>query len=337
MDKKSRVTIIEVLRGLAALSVSWYHFTNGQGLLQEGWLKQTGSYGWLGVECFFVISGFVIPLSMYRGNFKFFNDWRIFFGKRLLRLEPPYFVSIVLTVALWYASTLMPGFAGQAPNISWMQLMGHLGSLNAFLGYDWINPVFWTLAIEFQYYILIAFCYVLIAAQNARVRWISTIGLGLLSFLPIGSKFILHFIVLFVLGIVTFQHHVGLVRKKAYFLSLLVLSVISFFTLGYLVTLVGLFTALLMAFVQVNSPRPLTFLGTISYSMYLFHVSIGGRIVNLGRRFAHTWPTQIWVLLLAVALTIASAYLIYLCVERPAKLWSASLKYRSNRSLNVGV
>jgi peptidoglycan/LPS O-acetylase OafA/YrhL len=327
MDKKSQVTVIEPLRGFAALAVCWFHFTNGQGLLPDGWLRSSGSFGWLGVECFFVISGFVIPLSMYSGKFKFLVDWKIFFGKRFLRLEPPYLVSILLTAGLWQLSSIAPGFAGKPPNISFLQFFAHLGYVNAFLGYDWINPVYWTLAIEFQYYVIISLFYFLIASPNKKITCASTLGLAALSFLPISGEFVLHFMVLFAFGIVTFQQYVGLISRKVFYIQMLLLSAISVGSLGFIITGIGISTALLIAFVRFPVPKLISFLGMISYSIYLIHVPVGGRIVNLGKRFAHTLPTQILVLLCAFAVTILSAYIMYYWIERPAKIWSSSLKY----------
>jgi hypothetical protein len=34
------------MRGVAAAAVAWFHFTNGAGLLSDGWLKASGAYGW---------------------------------------------------------------------------------------------------------------------------------------------------------------------------------------------------------------------------------------------------------------------------------------------------
>jgi peptidoglycan/LPS O-acetylase OafA/YrhL len=75
----TKFEIIEVLRGLAAFSVMWFHFTNGnQDFLQEGWLELSGKYGWLGVEVFFVISGFIIPYSLWRSQYTVKHHWFIF-------------------------------------------------------------------------------------------------------------------------------------------------------------------------------------------------------------------------------------------------------------------
>src|SRR6185295_7492339 len=156
---RSRVEIVEPLRGFAALAVSWYHFTQGGGLMQPGWLKSTGTYGWLGVEVFFVVSGFVIPFAMNRGQYIASADLGTFLLKRIVRLYPPYLFAIALVLVLWYLSAAIPGFRGTPPSVELVPLILHFGYLNSLLGYPWALPVMWSLAIEFQFYVLVAFAY----------------------------------------------------------------------------------------------------------------------------------------------------------------------------------
>src|SRR6476659_1629485 len=98
IDKsRARVGTIDVLRGVAAVAVAWFHFTNGnQQFMSAGLIKSSGHYGWLGVEVFFVVSGFIIPYSLYRGGYRVRLHWRRFVAKRILRLDPPYIAAIVL-------------------------------------------------------------------------------------------------------------------------------------------------------------------------------------------------------------------------------------------------
>src|SRR5207244_1915888 len=65
-----RIEAIQGLRGLAAFSVCWFHFTNGNPtFLSPGILKSSGTLGGLGVEIFFVISGFIVPYSLYTSGY----------------------------------------------------------------------------------------------------------------------------------------------------------------------------------------------------------------------------------------------------------------------------
>ena len=56
-----RLQAVEYTRGVAAFMVMWFHFTY---LMPDGVLRASGLYGYLGVEAFFVISGFIIPYAM---------------------------------------------------------------------------------------------------------------------------------------------------------------------------------------------------------------------------------------------------------------------------------
>ncbi|MEO5903218.1 MAG: acyltransferase family protein [Gemmatimonadaceae bacterium] len=122
------------------------------------------------MEVFFVVSGFIIPYSLYRGGYRLRLHWRRFVTKRILRLDPPYLATIVLVIVLTYASAAVPGFKGAQPHFTAKQLLLHLGYLNAFTGGDWVNPVFWTLAIEVQFYLMISAIFPLLVHRNTWVR-----------------------------------------------------------------------------------------------------------------------------------------------------------------------
>ena len=92
----TRVAVVNALRGLAALWVAWYHVT---GLLQpeSSLLATLGRYGFMGVQVFFVVSGFVIPYALHRAHYEL-PQFPRFLAKRLLRLHPPY-LAVVATIA----------------------------------------------------------------------------------------------------------------------------------------------------------------------------------------------------------------------------------------------
>ena len=158
-----QVAVLGPMRGLAALSVCLFHFTNGvPDFLPDGDIvKQLGSFGFLGVQVFFVISGFVIPLSMRARGYQL-GDVFTFMVRRLKRLEPPYFASILLVIALHLISSSVPGFKGEAFTLTWQQALARIAYLNAVLDLGWLSPVFWALAIEFQFYLFIALLFPLL-------------------------------------------------------------------------------------------------------------------------------------------------------------------------------
>jgi peptidoglycan/LPS O-acetylase OafA/YrhL len=70
MSAPQRLPVLDMLRGIASFAVCWFHLTNGNvAFLPAGILKSSGAYGWLGVEVFFVISGFVIPYALERSRY----------------------------------------------------------------------------------------------------------------------------------------------------------------------------------------------------------------------------------------------------------------------------
>jgi peptidoglycan/LPS O-acetylase OafA/YrhL len=326
--RAAHVEVLEPLRGFAALAVAYFHFTNSGGLLPSGWLKTSGAYGWLGVEVFFVISGFIIPFSLHQARYRFSSHLTRFLLKRVVRLDPPYVVAIALTVVLGYVSAAIPGFRGSPPSVDPIQLLLHFGYLNAFFGYPWIIPVLWTLAIEFQFYFLIAVIFPLIAHTSTRIRLGALSVMCGLAFVIPDRALVFHYLGLFVLGMLTFTKYVELTPVRSYLLLLIPFSVATAMSLNMLTAVVGLLTALLIAFAHIPRFAPFAFLGAISYSMYLLHAPIGGRVVNFGARFAHNAIAQIAVLALAIGISIVAAYLLYRFVERPARKWSSSLRYQ---------
>lgn len=163
---------VSLLRAFAATAVVVYHvieLTPWKTFATEGPLV-TFRIGWIGVDLFFVISGFVITasaLALHRSNRDEFN--RKYWTRRLSRILPLY----VLTGALWIA-IFGPGFFNQS--------------------FDSIDGVNWTLGIEMQFYLAVALsipwlartpgwriwvCCILIA-WTWRAAWPLTLGVTLL-------------------------------------------------------------------------------------------------------------------------------------------------------------
>ncbi len=326
----TRLPLIDALRGIASLGVAWFHFTHGNAhFLGEGWLKSSGEHGWAGVQAFFVVSGFVIPYALHRARYEL-RDFGRFVLKRIIRLDPPYLVGICMAVLLAYAGSLSPGFAGTKPTFTVSQLALHLGYLNSFTDQAWVNPVFWSLGIEFQYYLLIGLMFPLFASTRSPVRF-GAVAILLLPGLFVGrhSLIFVH-LPLFVLGIMAFQHRVGLLHRVSLAAGVLVAAGLTWHTTGPVAALVGLATA---GGVLGGRARAgvLGWFGMISYSLYLVHVPIGGRVVNLGARFAHGQTAQVSVLAAAMLTSVCAAYVLYRLVERPSQAWSARVAYRLGR------
>jgi peptidoglycan/LPS O-acetylase OafA/YrhL len=320
----SRVNILDPLRGVAALAVAWCHFSATDPI---NVIKLSGAYGYLGVEVFFVISGFVIPYALSRANYSP-GYYPRFLLKRVLRLDPPYIVSILLTLLVLFLRFAAHGFRGeQMQHVSAVQLLLHLGYVNAFFGYAWIIPIYWTLAIEFQFYVSIGILYPLISHRSQWVRHVTLICLGLTYLIDRSGTFIFHYVFLFLLGIVTYQHRNGLLGRTFYLCTVALLLACLLESLGLAITIAGVATALAIAFLD-TSGGPLKFFGKISYSVYLTHIIVGDNILDFSLRRVHSTAGRLCLYVIAFGATILCAYLLYRLVERPSQRWSASIPYR---------
>jgi peptidoglycan/LPS O-acetylase OafA/YrhL len=322
----NRITTVDALRGIASVSVAWFHFTQANAALGPGILKSSGKYGWLGVDVFFVISGFVIPYSLNKAKYGHRQFW-CFLSKRIVRLDPPYLANICFIIALAYVVPLVPGFHGSRPNFTITQLLFHFAYLNSVAGKTWINPVYWSLAIEFQYYLLVGLLFPVLAGSRAWIRML-TVGSLLVPgfFLPSVSLLFAH-LPLFVAGILTFQFKSDRLTKGAFLAALAFDCVVTGLGRGPVIAATCVGTALLIAFVEFGG-KTLTWLGLISYSLYLMHVPIGGKIIDLGERFAHGKTEVALVLAAATSGSILAAWVLYRAVELPSQRFSSRISYR---------
>lgn len=325
-EVQNKISGVHSLRGLASLAVCWFHFTNGNPhYLEAGVLKASGSYGWVGVEAFFVISGFIIPYSLFRSSYNI-RHFPQFVVKRILRLDPPYLTSILFIVILSYLSTLSPLYSGEKFAINWLQLLCHLGYLNAFLNMGWLNPVFWSLAIEFQYYLLIGLIFPLIMSRTRSLRVMTLAALACIALCIRQETLICHYLFLFLIGILFLQYYVKIIGLSEALLTSIPVALGCSLTLGKTVTITAVVSICMIMAPSLQS-KVLLFLGDISYSLYLIHVPFGGRLINLGQRFAHGSLARIVVLVLALGLSVLIAYVFFRYVERPWQRLSSSIRY----------
>lgn len=322
------ISSLDLLRGLAAVAVCFFHFTHGNpGFLSEdNILYQAGRYGFLGVDVFFVISGFVIPYSMHRAGYTFSALGR-FLGKRFVRIEPPYLLSIILVLALNWISTLSPYYRGSEFSIDFTQLVLHFGYLNAFFGMPWLNDVYWTLAIEFQYYLIIALVFPLLTWNNKTVYYIFLLVFALLGFLIDSHSFIFNYSLLFIVGILLFQFRIGYLKKNEFGALLLIALMLIFIKFDKRYLVAALLPYFFIMYFDFKG-KIAAFLGNISYSLYLVHIPIGGRIINISEvLFADALMRDLMVFA-ALAISIFSAWLFYLFIEKPAIRWAKRIKYK---------
>lgn len=322
-----QIEIITEMRGFAAAAVFLFHFIClSNGYIYGKYLYAIVDYGKYGVEFFFVISGFVIPYSMLKAGYRL-SDFFRFFQKRLVRIEPPYLIIVALTVVFLYVRSIFdPGRQlGQMP--PWQEVALHVGYLIPFSQYQWLNIVFWTLGVEFQFYLLFSLAFPLFV-NNQWLRRIIYAVLTAACFLPHDRGMFLYWTPIFLMGIHTAFLKLKRVGAVEYWITIAILWGFSTYRLGWPISLFALSAVLLIYFEPAIKSRLLHFLGKISYSLYLSHLLVGFFFINLGIRFTKHGYQKIFFVTAGVAATLYFSYLLYRFVEKPAKKWAAAVKYR---------
>ncbi|MET7653829.1 acyltransferase [Streptomyces sp. NPDC005486] len=151
---ESRLRALDGLRLLAALMVCFYHYAGKNGEVAQSWhqspsvkfptLSQFATYGSLGVQFFFLISGFVICMSSWGRSV---GD---FFRSRVARLYPAYWAAIVLVTA---AGLALPVVASPLRSD---EILTNLTMLQQPMGVPRVLGVDWTLWVEVRFYALFA-------------------------------------------------------------------------------------------------------------------------------------------------------------------------------------
>ena len=166
-DSGGRLRALDGLRLVAALMVALYHYGGRDGEVARAWgssprdqfptLHSLFAYGCLGVQVFFVISGFVICMSGWG------RPLTSFFASRASRLLPAYWAAVLLVTGVF----ALPVVAYRA--VSPSDALVNLTMLQMPLGVDRVLGVCWTLWAEVRFYALFALCVVLPGANRRRV------------------------------------------------------------------------------------------------------------------------------------------------------------------------
>lgn len=305
---------IDLLRGFAALAVGFFHLTTA--FLQPGNpLRFIFERGHLGVECFFVISGFIIPYTLWRKNHHLRDAGR-FLLARVLRLHPAYLASLALMLlTLWLPNHLPPPWF-KAATIDWSNIALHLLYLSEICGKPWINGVYWSLAIEMQYYLLLAFAFPLL---HRGPKWLvfSAVALFAASGSWAPHPLVFHHAGLFTPGILLFLAHTGRIQTW----ELLLATAASITLLALQSGSLHRPAAVLAAFLIIRhlrwNPPAGAFLGRISYSFYLVHTIVGFAILNLFIPLISSELFRSTAVLLAIAAAILAGTLFHHLVEAP--------------------
>ncbi len=349
--------MLDLLRFLAALSVVSFHWII-IGATRLGWhqgmrthtggvpvpLLHAAAYGWIGVELFFLISGFVICMSSWGHRLAGFVK------SRLARLMPAYWFSVAAIVIL--SRFPAPGAPARHGGLGDTALV-NLTMLQAGYSVTGLSSVYWTLWVELWFYLIfstvvllgltyrrvLAFCCLwligTVTATAANNQFLDTViqpatapffiaGICFYLMRRYQPNFLLWLLVAtcFLLG----QHSVidqgsraiwGAGIKYSWAIGTSLLAV--FFTVMAMVALGKL---------DRISWRGLTVLGALTYPLYLLHMDLGFAFFD--RADQHLGHAN--AILAALPAVLILCWLVHRYVERPASRW---IKHHFDRAITA--
>ncbi|WP_371814256.1 acyltransferase family protein [Phycicoccus sp. HDW14] len=339
---------LDALRFVAAFAVLAYHFTArdssawGEGRHPwEVWpdVFRVTRYGHLGVQLFFVISGFVILMSAWG------RTPRAFVVSRATRLLPAYWVAVLATgfllVVLWPVG-----------DVAVWEVVTNLTMVQSALGVAHVDGVYWTLFAELLFYVLVTLL-LLVGLTRGRVLVLVLVWPPLAALAHTSGQDLLATLLnwytapFFCLGMVLYLIH----RWGPSLLHLLLLGYSCALAVGVTATrfpdgapsVTGATPSLGVVLGTVSvipllvwaaarfAPRGrawrwLTVLGALTYPLYLLHEYWGWYVLHLVAPRLDRWAA----LALAIAVCLALAWAVHRLVERP-------LAPRLRRALQQGL
>lgn len=364
-DNNGIVRAIEPLRAFAAFSVLMLHviyFTNWMDFPKTGPLAWFW-VGWLGVDLFFVISGFVVTMAAFRELGRAQKKPRIFFlARRIARIAPLYYLSMIVFLLAINHDALKGDQA-------WLQVLSHLFFVHNFsqVTAGAINGPTWTIGTEMQLYLLVAalipflskfrplifvctcvmvaigfryFAYTLnVGAASSLLSHVTTQMPGMLDSFGMGmalamlrqrgkltSLSVRYWLILCLIaacGLIACQQILSIYRESYWDNWILP----TFFRSAAAFACASLVLAALTAPQKMEAaiPRLFIYLGQISYGIYLWHAIVILFLLKYGAlgKFAF--------LLITLATTITLATISWVFIEKP--ITRAVLRWRLLRSV----
>jgi peptidoglycan/LPS O-acetylase OafA/YrhL len=222
---------------------------------------------------------------------------------------------------------LAPLHAGPVIHVGARQAFYHLIFINDLAGVPWINVVYWTLAIEWQWYALIGLLFALLVSRNPVLRFLPVAAFMVFYFLCTSDRIVFHTLPIFLIGVFVFQYKIGLIGRWRLLALIAAMLWAMRWPTGWTDAGVSVATGLLIAFVSFRH-RIADFLGDVSYSVYLLHLPIGvGLICWLSR----VLPYASWYLgvldCVGMAAAVAASYVLYRWIEKPAQEMSSRMRF----------
>lgn len=329
MASPQKIMILDSLRGIVALFVALHHFLHfenhhGRLISADNAVLEAISPFMIGsVSVFFIISGYVIYLHLDRHEYqlKLFGKFML---KRIVRLHIPMIICILIIVVINNAFNY---YLHLPLEFSSERLLANIFLYASLLPeLDWYNPIFWTLAIEFQFYILIALLYPIIRKTLFWPLLIGGIAFFLINFFFQLDYVMTYYGAYFIIGIALYLYHSNQFSWLLTSIIILVGSADVIVNHDFLYPVIPLLSIPVILWVKTRF-RFLEWMGELSYSFYLMHGLFGGWFIYFTGRFASNGWMQILVVLGALILSFGGSYLFYLAVEKGSLKMSRKISY----------
>jgi len=350
-----RLTALDGLRGVAILLVMGFHyFYHLQSFYYKSTLYPYGEtfsnvpifkYGYMGVELFFIISGFVIAMTLESS--KSLLDFAI---RRLVRIWPALIVSAVITFFLlnWsdapFALTRRQYWPNFLPSLT---LTSTLIWSAMFPKVDFVTGVYWSLVVEIRFYMIALVVFWLFTRQNlARNLVIFTVAIYIVRALlrrwvpgyngVYDALFVPDYMPWFAAGAIFYEVYKDRLAKGAALVMLAVTYVLiaristNYAVIGrdpvvassiaLLFLVLFWFLATRPASMKIFEVRPLVWIGQCSYSIYLYHYAVGMILISQISKTIGLAP-QLLLVAAVYALIFAIGRISYVTVENPSRRW----------------
>ena len=327
----TRVNEIDLLRFFAALAIVFFHYSfrgyaaDAMSVMPYPLLASASKYGYLGVELFFMISGFVILMTAASGNL------RRFIISRVVRLYPAFWACCTIA----FAVTIVIGEPRYSASVG--QYLVNMTMLSGFVGVPSIDGAYWSLFVELKFYALVALVLVIgriHQAQTFIILWLVTSvalelhAIGKLNYLLItdysaffiaGAAYFLIWskgvsltrtaIVTISWGLAVFQSIKGLKEFETHYHT----SMSSYVVAGIVTAFFAVMTLVALRCTGLVGRSRWLLAGVLTYPLYLLHQNIGFMVFNLAYPRVNM-HLLFWGAIIAV---LICAYVVHICVERP--------------------
>ncbi|TFC05539.1 acyltransferase [Cryobacterium adonitolivorans] len=354
LARRPEFPYLDGIRGFSAIAVVLYHALLFTGLSNEATrslplIDLIFGWGYLGVPVFIVLSGYVLMLPTLSNDFRLRGGMAKYLKRRARRVIPPYYAALLISILLIVVLPVMQEPSGTQWDtklpVTVQSVVSHFLLVHNFSP-DWIDAIngpLWSVAVEWQIYIL--FPLILLPLCRRNRTGLVVIGAVIISLSPVftGVGVWAHpwLIGIFAMGMWSAQATMSPVKNRwagPLFLGFIALTLVAIVltkqfdirSFGLIETCAGAAVAAGLVwtgqravrgatpwFVKPFQSRPMIRLGLFSYSIYLLHSPLLALanllLLPLGLPLEVQWMVMTFA---GVPVVVAVCYGFFFVVER---------------------